>query len=64
MPPKEDKAAALLRIRERPQAVILKSHALGILAFISFTAPTTKNAADAGNTVLFQGVETTGPTKN
>lgn len=55
MPPKEEKAADLLRIRERPQTLILKLHALKIPVFISFTVPAVTNLAD-GNTMLLRRV--------
>lgn len=56
MPPKEEKAADLLRIRERPPTLILKLHALKIPVFISFTVPAVTNLADAGNTMLLRRV--------
>lgn len=62
MPPKEEKAAALLRIKDRPQVLILNLQAPEITS-LHYLHCSFSLSADAGNTVLLQWVERTGPAK-
>lgn len=55
MPSNEEKAATLLRIKDTPQVLILNLQVPEIPAF--------SNSAEAGNIMLLQWVERTGPAK-